>query len=70
MNANVSKADRPTLEPRNIVVQVRHFGGPDGIEVADAPWRPCGGGAPHVRPARVIALRVGETYLRICIAGD
>jgi NADPH:quinone reductase-like Zn-dependent oxidoreductase len=48
MNANVSEADRPTLEPRNIVVQVRHFGGPDGIEVADAPLPTAGKGEVRV----------------------
>jgi NADPH:quinone reductase-like Zn-dependent oxidoreductase len=37
MNPNVSIADSPSREPRNRVVEVRRFGGPEGLEVADAP---------------------------------
>src|SRR5262245_53825364 len=36
-------------EPRNRVVQVRHFGGPDGLEVVDAPLPTAGGGEVRVR---------------------
>ena len=31
-------------EPRNKVVQVRRFGGPDGLEVTDAPLPTAGRG--------------------------
>jgi hypothetical protein len=36
-------------EPRNRVVQVRRFGGPDGLEVIDAPWPTPGRGEVRVR---------------------
>src|SRR5205823_6390399 len=36
-------------EPRNKVVQVRHFGGPDGLEVVDAPLPTAGRGEVRVR---------------------
>src|SRR5499427_3793451 len=36
-------------EPRNRVVQVRRFGGPDGLEVVDAPSPAAGPGAVRVR---------------------
>lgn len=36
-------------EPRNRVVQVRHFGGPDGLEVVDAPLPIAGRGEVRVR---------------------
>jgi NADPH:quinone reductase-like Zn-dependent oxidoreductase len=36
-------------EPRNRVVQVRHFGGPDGLEVVDAPLPAAGRGEVRVR---------------------
>src|SRR5262245_33458933 len=36
-------------EPRNRVVQVRHFGGPDRLEVVDAPLPTAGGGEVRVR---------------------
>src|SRR5579859_1761632 len=36
-------------EPRNRVVQVRHFGGPDGLEVVDAPLPTAGRGEVRVR---------------------
>src|SRR3989440_5043378 len=36
-------------EPRNKVVQVRHFGGPDGLEVIDAPRPTAGRGEVRVR---------------------
>jgi len=36
-------------EPRNRVVQVRHFGGPDGLEVTDAPLPTAGRGEVRVR---------------------
>src|SRR5215831_5472566 len=40
---------RPTKEPRNRVVQVTHFGGPDGLEVVDAPMPTPGRGEVRVR---------------------
>jgi NADPH2:quinone reductase len=36
-------------EPRNRVIQVRHFGGPDGLEVIDAPLPTAGRGEVRVR---------------------
>src|SRR5262245_17918972 len=36
-------------EPRNRVVQVRRFGGPDGLEVVDAPLLTAGPGEVRVR---------------------
>jgi NADPH:quinone reductase-like Zn-dependent oxidoreductase len=36
-------------EPRNRVVQVRRFGGPEGLEVADAPLPTAGPGEVRVR---------------------
>src|SRR5215469_11690107 len=36
-------------EPRNRVVQVKHFGGPDGLEVVDAPLPTAGRGEVRVR---------------------
>ncbi len=36
-------------EPRNRVVQVRHFGGPGGLEVIDAPLPTAGRGEVRVR---------------------
>ena len=36
-------------EPRNRVVKVRHFGGPDGLEVVDAPMPTAGRGEVRVR---------------------
>jgi NADPH:quinone reductase-like Zn-dependent oxidoreductase len=36
-------------EPRNRVVQVRRFGGPDGLEVVDAPLPTAGRGEVRVR---------------------
>jgi NADPH:quinone reductase len=36
-------------EPRNRVVQVTHFGGPDGLEVIDAPLPTAGRGEVRVR---------------------
>jgi NADPH:quinone reductase len=36
-------------EPRNPVVQVKHFGGPDGLEVVDAPLAAAGRGEVRVR---------------------
>lgn len=37
------------MEPRNQVVQVAHFGGPDGLEVVDAPLPKAGPGEVRVR---------------------
>jgi NADPH:quinone reductase-like Zn-dependent oxidoreductase len=36
-------------EPRNRVVQLRHFGGPEGLEVVDAPMPVARGGEVRVR---------------------
>ena len=46
MNPNASTA---VFEPRNLVVQVRGFGGPDGLEVVDAPLPTAGRGEVRVR---------------------
>ena len=40
---------RPVREPRNRVVQVRRFGGPDGLEVVDTPLPKAGRGEVRVR---------------------
>jgi len=47
MSSNV--ADPPINEPRNRVVQVKHFGGPDGLEVVDAPLPTAGKGEVRIR---------------------
>src|ERR1700751_5906646 len=39
----------PMREPRNRVVQVSRFGGPDGLEVVDAPMPAAGRGEVRVR---------------------
>src|SRR5947207_15630995 len=39
----------PMTAPRNKVVQVRRFGGPDGLEVVDAPLPTAGRGEVRVR---------------------
>jgi hypothetical protein len=39
-----SPRNPPVREPRNRVVQVRRFGGPDGLEVVDAPLPTAGRG--------------------------
>jgi NADPH2:quinone reductase len=44
-----TNAATTTLEPRNRVVQVRRFGGPDGLEVVDAPLPTAGQGEVRVR---------------------
>lgn len=41
--------DHPKTQPRNRVVQVRHFGDPDGLEVVDAPLPTAGRGEVRVR---------------------
>src|SRR5256885_8133247 len=46
MNPNALSAD---LKPRNRVVQVSRFGGPDGLEVVDAPLPTAGKGEVRVR---------------------
>jgi NADPH2:quinone reductase len=48
--------------PRNRVVQVRCFGGPDGLEVVDAPLPPAGQGEVRVR---VLASSVQYTDVLI-----
>src|SRR6266566_2929206 len=49
-------------EPRNRVVQVRRFGGPDGLEVADPPLPIAGKGEVRVR---VIASSLNYTDVLI-----
>ena len=49
-------------EPRNRVVQVRRFGGPDGLEVVDAPLPTAGRGEVRVR---VLASSVQYTDVLI-----
>jgi Alcohol dehydrogenase GroES-like domain len=49
-------------EPRNRVVQVRRFGGPDGLEVVDAPLPTAGRGE-----ARVRVLASGLEYTDVVI---
>ena len=44
-----ASASTSVLEPRNRVVQVRHFGGPDGLEVVDVPLPTAGRGEVRVR---------------------
>src|SRR6516164_4679891 len=39
----------PMGEPHNRVVQLRHFGGPEGLEVVDAPLPTAGRGEVRVR---------------------
>ena len=48
----------PVREPRNRVVQVRCFGGPDGLEVVDAPLPQAGRGEVRVR---MLASGLGDT---------
>jgi NADPH:quinone reductase len=50
------------LEPRNRVVQVRRFGGPEGLEVVDAPLPTAGRGKVRVR-----ALASGLEYTDVVI---
>src|SRR6516225_3338004 len=52
----------PMMEPRNRVVQVRHFGGPDGLEVVDAPLPTPGRGEVRVR---VLASSLNYTEVLI-----
>jgi hypothetical protein len=48
----------PMKEPRNLIVQVKHFGGPEGLEVVDAPLPMAGRGEVRVR---VCSPRVSST---------
>jgi NADPH:quinone reductase len=59
MNPNVLTA---VLEPRNRVVQVTRFGGPDGLEVAEAPLPAAGRGEVRVR-----VLASGMEYTDVTI---
>ena len=59
--ADVTK-NPPMREPRNRVVQVRRFGGPDGLEVVDAPLPTAGRGEVRVR---VLASSVHYTDVLI-----
>jgi NADPH2:quinone reductase len=52
----------PMKEPRNRVVQVKHFGGPDGLEVVDAPLPTAGRGE-----VRVCVLASGLEYTDVLI---
>src|SRR4051794_26395790 len=54
--------DPPMTQPRNRVVQVRRFGGPDGLEVVDAPQPTAGRGEVRVR---VLASSVQYTDVLI-----
>src|SRR6201993_2258994 len=49
-------------EPRNKIVQVRRFGGPDGLEVVDAPLPTAGRGEVRVR-----VLATGLEYTDVLI---
>ena len=49
-------------EPRNRVVQVRRFGGPDGLDVVDAPLPTAGRGEVRVR-----VLASGMEYTDVVI---
>ena len=55
-------ANPPMREPRNRVVQVRRFGGPDGLEVVDAPLPTAGRGEVRVR-----VLASGVEYTDVVI---
>jgi NADPH2:quinone reductase len=50
-------------EPRNRVVQVRRFGGPDGLEVIDAPLPTAGTGEVRVR-VLASGLEYTDTLIR------
>jgi len=50
-------------EPRNRVVQVRRFGGPDGLEVIDAPLPTAGKGEVRVR-VLASSLEYTDTLIR------
>ena len=45
----MSARNAPMTEPRNRVVQVKHFGGPEGLEVVDAPLPTADRGEVRVR---------------------
>jgi NADPH:quinone reductase-like Zn-dependent oxidoreductase len=49
-------------EPRNLVVQLKHFGGPEGLEVVDAPLPMAG-----PREVRVRVLASGMEYTDVVI---
>ena len=57
-----SPRNPPVREPRNRVVQVRRFGGPDELEVVDAPLPTAGRGEVRVR---VLASSVQYTDVLI-----
>jgi len=63
MNATISNIDRPAQQPRNRVVQVRRFGGPDGLEVVDAPLPIAGKGEVRVR-VLASSLNYTDTLIR------
>jgi len=53
----------PVSEPRNRVVQVRHFGGPDGLQVVDVPMPKAGPGEVRVR-VLASGLEYTDTLIR------
>jgi NADPH:quinone reductase-like Zn-dependent oxidoreductase len=62
MNPNALTGDPSTRERHNQVVQVRHFGGPDGLEIVDAPMPTAGRGE-----VRVHVLASGLEYTDVTI---
>ena len=53
----------PVSQPRNRVVQVRHFGGPDGLQVVDLPMPKAGPGEVRVR-VLASGLEYTDTLIR------
>jgi NADPH:quinone reductase-like Zn-dependent oxidoreductase len=49
VNGTSAEPPQPQPQPRNRVVRVSHFGGPDGLEVIDAPLPTAGRGEVRVR---------------------
>jgi hypothetical protein len=64
-----SPRNPPVREPRNRVVQVRHFGGPDGLEVVDAPLPKAGRGEVRVR-MRASGLEYTDVVIRRRLYND
>lgn len=63
LEVSAREAENPPMrERRNRVVQVRHFGGPDGLEVVDAPLPTAGRGEVRVR-----VLASGVEYTDVVI---
>jgi NADPH:quinone reductase-like Zn-dependent oxidoreductase len=59
----LSTQDPAMREPRNRVVQVRRFGGPDGLEIIDAPLPTAGRGEVRVR-VLASSLEYTDTLIR------